>query len=265
MAMHSWNGFISFGLVFIPVGLIPAASEESIEFNQIHREDGGRINMKKVCAVCGKELKAEDIVKGYPYEKNKYVCFDTDEIERLKTPGEKTIKIERFVRIGEIDPVYYEKAYYVEPAGGAQAFSLLRKAMEQEGRVGLSKVVIGTRDYLVALRASGSAMMLYRLFFPSEIRRAPEIPANGTGDRELQLARIMIGNLSGPFRPEAYRDEFQAKLRRAIERKIAGQEVPEEPQRAAPAAVTDLMDALVASVAQQQAAGQNGVYNNNNK
>jgi DNA end-binding protein Ku len=247
-SMHTWNGFISFGLVHIPVGLLPAAKEETIEFNQLHREDGGRINLKKVCAACGRELAAEDIVKGYAYEKGKYVRFEPDEIERMKAPGEKTIRIERFVRMSEIEPRYYEKAYYVEPNGGSQAFHLLRKAMETEGRAGLAKVVMGMRDYLAALTAEGNAMMLYRLYFASEMRPAPEIPDAACGDREQMLARIMIGNLAAPFRPEEYRDGFQAKLRRAIKHKIAGEEIPAEPEGAAPDAPANLMDALEASI-----------------
>jgi DNA end-binding protein Ku len=253
MAMHRWNGFISFGLVFIPVGLTPAACEESIEFNQIHKVDGGHINLKKVCAVCGGELKPEDIVKGYSYEKGKYVCFDAEEIEQMKTPGEKTIRIEKFVRIGEIDPRYIEKAYFVEPSGGAQAFNLLRRAMEQEGRAGLAKVVMGMRDYLVALCAEMDSMVLYRLYFSSEIRQAPEYAETKPDSRELQLARIMIGNLSGPFHPEAYRDEFQTKLRKAIKLKINGTPMPAQTQSAVPEAPISLMDALLASIQAQQA------------
>jgi DNA end-binding protein Ku len=252
--MHSWNGFISFGLVHIPVGLTPAAKEETIEFNQLHRDDGGRINLKKVCAVCGGELAAGDIVKGYAYEKGKYVRFEPDEIEFLKAPGEKTIKIERFVRAGEIEPKYYEKAYYVESNGGTQAFHLLRKAMEMEGRAGLAKVVMGTREYLAALTAEGNSMMLHRLYFSTEIRPAPDMPDAECGERELQLARIMIGNLASPFRPEDYRDEFQAKLRRAIEKKIAGEDLAVEPESTKQEVTVNLLNALEASILAEQSA-----------
>lgn len=250
--MHTWNGFLSFGFVHIPVGLLPAAKEESIEFNQLHREDGGRVNYRKVCAACGRELAAEDIVKGYAYEKGRYVRFEPGEIERLKAASDKTIRIERFVRIGEIEPKYFEKAYYVEPGGGAQAFNLLRGAMEAEGRAGLAKVVMGTREYLSALTAEGSSMMLHKLYYASDMRPAPEIPATECGERELLLARIMIGNLAAPFRPEEYRDEFQAKLRSAIERKTAGEELPAEPEAFTPEVPENLMDALLASIDAQK-------------
>lgn len=259
--MASWNGSISFGLVYIPISLSLAAGDESIEFHQIHRGCGGRVSLKKVCSVCGKELKTEDIVKGFSYEQGRNVYFEADEIEGMKTKGDRTISIAQFVRLEEIDPVYYEKAYYVEPNGGEKAFGLLLKAMAQENRVGISKVVMGTREYLVALRVVNGTMLLYRLFFASEIRSAPSIPAGEAVDKELEMARVIINNLASPFQPETYHDEFQARLRQAIERKIAGQEIMAEPQPDKPNAVSNLMDALIASVNAQQAAGtQQRVY-----
>jgi DNA end-binding protein Ku len=244
----SWKGSISFGLIYIPIGLQLAAGEESIGFNMLHKGCGGRINYKKVCSLCGKELVKEDIVKGYNYEEGKYVVMDDDEFELLKTPKNKSITIEQFVNLNEIDPIFYEKSYYVIPSGGEKAFELLKQAMSQENKVGIAKIVLGTKESLVALRVNNGNMLLNTLFFVSELRSAPAFPLGiAVAPAEVDMARTLINSMASAFQPETYRDEYQERIKEAIEQKISGQEIITS-QQEQPGKVIDLMEALQASL-----------------
>jgi DNA end-binding protein Ku len=217
----SWKGSISFGTATIPVSLTLAAGEESIGFNLIHKGCGGRANWREVCSLCGRELGRDEIIKGYNYEDGRYVLMDDDEFDMLKSPGDRTIPIERFVEAREIDPAFYEKAYYVVPEDGKEAFAALREAMEREDRVGIAKTVMGARECLVALRAANGALMLHTLYFPSEIRAAPAVQAGPAPAEGVRAARELMVGMAGPFRPEIYRDEYPERLREAIRRKEA--------------------------------------------
>lgn len=253
----SWKGSISFGLIYIPISLQLAAGEESVGFNLIHRGCGGRINYKKVCSLCGKELAKDDIVKGYNYEESKYVVMDDDEFELLKSQKNKSIVIEQFVSLGEIDPVYYEKSYFVLPGGGEKAFELLKQAMAAENKVGIAKTVMGTKETLVALRVSNNSMLLNTLFFANELRSAPpEAAGIQSSQAEIEMARTLINSMTSPFKPELYHDEYQEKLKEAIEKKIAGQEVVTSPQQEPQGNVINLMEALQASLKAREAGAQ---------
>ena len=222
----------------------------------LHKGCGGRINYKKVCSLCGKEMSKDDIVKGYNYEQGKYVVMDDDEFEMLKTPKNKSITIEQFVSLNEIDPIFYEKSYYVQPSGGEKAFELLKQAMSQENKVGIAKTVLGTKESLVALRVSNGNMLLNTLFFVNELRSAPATPPGiEVASAEVEMARMLINSMTAAFIPESFHDEYQEKLKQAIEQKINGQEII-TPQQEQPSNVIDLMEALQASLKARENTGQ---------
>lgn len=248
----SWKGSISFGLVYIPINLYTAAGESSVSFNQLHKKCGSRIQYKKICPVCNEEVGPGDLIKGYQYEKGKYVTFTDEDLEKIKTEKDKSITISQFVDLQEIDPVYYEKAYYVVPDGGEKAFQLLLRAMSETNKVGIAKVVLGSKETLVALRAAGGNMLLNTLFFQDEIKpiQLQFAPAE-QNPAEVELAKQLIGSMVSKFEPQAYHDAYKEKLKTAIAQKVGGQEitVPEEK----PSNVINLMDALQESLKRTQA------------
>jgi DNA end-binding protein Ku len=244
----SWKGSISFGMVYIPVSLMLAASDSGISFNMLHQKCGSRVNYKKICPVCNTEVSHDELVKGYQYEDGKYVVMTEDDIEKIKTPKDKSINILQFVNQEEIDPIFYEKSYYIVPNGGEKAFELLRQAMQAENKVGIAKMVLGTKESLVALRVSNDTMLLNTLFFLNEIKGAPPGTANmDVSSGEVELARALINSMAASFQPEQFHDEYQEKLKQAIEQKISGQEVVTAPQEEANNVIS-LMDALAASL-----------------
>ena len=247
--MISHKSVISFGMVAIPIAMFTATQDNDIHFNQLHKEDNSRIRYKKTCGHCGKEIKADDIVKGYEYEKEKYVVITDEEIEKIKTEKEKSIQILHFAQLKQISPVYYEKTYQAAPeAGGEKAFELLRSALMAEQKIAIGKTVMGTKDTLMAIIPREEGILISTMFYADEVKalqkqyNKPEI-----SDQELNLAKLLINSMDTPFDPEKYRDEYQAKLRELIETKISGKEVvASEPVSAGK--VIDLMEALRASV-----------------
>ncbi len=246
---YSYKGSISFGFVYIPVTLHSAVKENSVGFNMIDKNTMSRVRYKKTCEDCGgKEIKQEDIVKGYEYADGKYVIFSDKDFESLKTKKDKNITIEQFVDIGEVDPIYFNKPYYVVPTGAEKAFSLLLFAMEQEGKAAIAKTVLGTKETLIAIRSKNGQMLLNTLFFYEEITKNPanDITESGNGE-ELELAKQIIKSMSGKFEPQKYKDEYKQKVKAAIESKIAGEEIVSV-KEAAGGSVIDLMDALKKSL-----------------
>lgn len=246
---YSYKGSISFGLVYIPITLHNSIKNNDIGFNMIDRQTMSRVKYKKTCVDCGdREVKQEDIVKGYQYENDKYVIFEDKDFEEIKTKKDKNITIEHFVDINEIDPIYYDKPYYVAPQGAERAFALLLKAMEQEGKVGIAKTVLGTKETLIIIRVKNGQMLLNTLYFYEEVQSNPakEIKEE-LNDKELEMAKQIIDNMSGQFEPEKYKDEYQERVRNAIDAKIAGKEIV-KPKEAAEHKVIDLMEALQMSL-----------------
>ncbi len=247
--MISHKSVITFGMVAIPIAMFTATQDNDIHFNQLHKEDNSRIRYKKTCGHCGKEIKADDIVKGYEYEKEKYVVITDEEIEKIKTEKEKSIQILHFAQLKQISPVYYEKTYQAAPeAGGEKAFELLRSALMAEQKIAIGKTVMGTKDTLMAIIPREEGILISTMFYADEVKalqkqyNKPEV-----SDQELNLAKLLINSMDTPFDPEKYRDEYQAKLRELIETKISGKEVvASEPVSAGK--VIDLMEALRASV-----------------
>ncbi|MDP9241662.1 MAG: Ku protein [Actinomycetota bacterium] len=251
MARTMWKGAISFGLVSIPVGLYPATEEKSIRFNQLHDEDMGRIKMKRTCSIDGEEVAFEHIVKGYEIEKDRYVILSDEDFDAVPIESSRAIDIVQFVDLSEIDPMQYQKSYYLVPEEtGVKAYHLLRQALQKENKVGIAKVAFRDKEHLAALRFRDDVFVLETMYWPDEIRPAQfdtldkEVKIR---PQELQMAQTLIENLTEPWNPDEYKDEYREALLEIIEKKAAGEQI--EAIEAAPVSkVVDLMDALKASV-----------------
>jgi DNA end-binding protein Ku len=249
-----WKGSLTFGLVNIPVRLYSAVEEKSLRFHLLHEEDGGRIKYQRTCAKCGKEVTWDDIVKGFEYSKDHYVTFGQDELSALDVDSIKAIDVVTFVPLESIDPVYYNKTYYVAPEpSGLKAYRLLQEALEAEGQVGIAKIALREKEHLATIRLKDDVFVLETMHWPDEIRN-PEFEELGkrvdVRDAEVKMARQLIQQLSGEFNPDEFTDEYRTRLEELVERKVEGEEVtvaatPEEE----PTKVVDLMEALKASVA----------------
>jgi DNA end-binding protein Ku len=252
MARSMWKGAISFGLVTIPVAVYPATEEKTLRFNQLHDEDMGRVRNKRVCEKCGQEITFEHIVKGYEYEKDHYTVMTDDDFDAVPLESSRAIDIVQFVDLEEIDPVYYKKSYYLIPdQTGAKAYSLLREAMSQDGKVGIAKVSFRDKEHLAALRFRDNAFVLETMYWPDEIREAEFGDVNievNVRAQELEMARQLIANLTSDWSPEIFTDEYREALLKIVEAKITGEEI-QIVVGEAPAKVLDLMEALKASVA----------------
>ena len=248
------RGAISFGMVYIPVGLYTATQDNDIHFNQLCKEDGSRVKYKKVCAGCGKEIGTGDIVKGFEYEKGKYVTLTDDDFEKAKSEKDRTIHIIHFADLQDIRPIYYDKTYHAIPEqGGDKAFELLRRAMLDENKVALAKTVMGTKEKLLALIPTETGILIETLFFAEEVKEAPGEPARPEiKDAELSMAKTLINAMVQPFLPDQYKDEYKAKLWDVINRKIQGKEII-TPDDHIKINVIDIMEALKQSLARVQA------------
>ena len=245
----SHRGAISFGMVHIPVGLYTATQDNDIHFNQLCKDDGSRVRYKKVCAHCGKEVGAEDIVKGFEYEKGKYVTLTDEDFEKAKTAKDRTIHILHFAELSGIRPIYFDKTYHAVPEqGGDKAFELLRRAMKEEGKVAIAKTVIGTKQKLMALIPTDSGILAETLFFVDEVKEAPkEIQQPSVSDAELSMAKMLVNAMVQEFQPQEYKDEYQARLWEIIQQKIQGKEITVPPE-SGETTVIDIMEALKQSL-----------------
>lgn len=246
---YSYKGSISFGFVYIPVTLHSTIKNNDIGFNMIDKKTMSRVKYKKTCADCeGREVKQEDIVKGYEYDDGKYVIFEQKDFDKLKSKKDKNITIEKFVELSEVDPLYFDKPYYVVPTGAEKAFAVLLAAMEQEGKAAIAKTVLGTKETLILIRAKENEMLLNTLFFEEEVTKNPskEIKEQPTA-AELKMAKAIIEGLTDKFEPSDYKDEYSQKIQDAIERKIAGKEIISS-KDGKESKITDLMEALTKSL-----------------
>ena len=246
-----WKGAISFGLVTIPVRVYGATEAKSLRFHQLHEPDGGRIRYKRVCSIDGQEVDYSEIVKGYEYEKDHYVTLTDEELDSLPVTTAKAIEIERFVEAEEIDPIYFQKAYYLVPEGtGVKAYHLLREAMADDGKVALAKVAFRDKEHLATLRLRAGVFVLETMFWPDEIRAARFEELDEQVElrpQEIRMARSLIESLTDEFKPEEFRDEYRAALEDLVARKVQGEEITYA-EEAEPSKVVDLMEALRASV-----------------
>ena len=251
-----WSGAISFGLVNIPVKLFSAVSRKTVRFHQIDAESGQRIRQQRVNPASGDEVAYDSIVKGYEIGPDRYVTITPEELESLEPQKSRTIDIEDFVELEEIDPIYFDHPYYQVPdTGAAKAFRLLVDAMSESGKVAVARVVLRSKEHLVAIRPRHGVLAMETMLFADEVISADgldgvpgaeEVP---TSDRELAMAKQLIDSLSSDFEPEKYRDEYRERVLDLIERKAQGETIVIEAAPEAPQKVPDLMAALEASIA----------------
>ena len=244
------KGAIQFGLVYIPVNLYTTVTEGRTSFNQLHRDSHARIRYKKVREDTGQEVSADEIVKGYQYEPGKYVVLTDDELEKMKSARDKAISILQFVPHDSINPVFYDKTYYLTPDGSDKAYVLLHAAMAQENVMAVARTVMGTSETMLTISPMGNGSLLMEtMYFMDEVKPVPQpVGSTGVNDAELMMARQMIQTLKGNYQPEQYRDTYMEKLHDAILRKIQGHEAAEPRENETGAA--DLMDALSRSLQQ---------------
>ncbi|MCS0790440.1 Ku protein [Cytobacillus firmus] len=253
--MHTmWKGSISFGLVNIPIKLHSATEDKDIKLRNLHKECHSPIKYEKTCPVCEVEIKNEDIVKAYEYTKGKFVVLEDEDLEKLKQENEdKAVEIVDFVKIQEIDPIYYNRTYYMSPGdGGGKAYSLLRKALETSEKVGLAKIIIRSKEQLAVVRVYENTLVMETIHYPDEVRKAadvPNVPAEDkVTDKEIETAIMLIDQLTTEFKPEKYNDDYRTALLELIEAKRTGKDIVTPVEKEPAANVTDLMAALQASI-----------------
>ncbi|EFM11892.1 Ku protein [Paenibacillus curdlanolyticus YK9] len=258
--MHTvWKGAISFGLVHVPVKMFSATEDKDISLRMIHRPCGSPISYVRSCPSCETEVEWDDIMKGYEYEKGRFVLFEKEELEQLSGEKSKTITIIDFVALSDIDPIYFQKTYFLSPdQAGGSAYQLLMEAMKQSGKIGIAKVSIRQKSSLAAIRVMGDCLAMETIFYPDEVRSPQQVPGLGeakpVNEKELAMACMLIDQLSTPFEPDKYTDDYRTQLMDMIQHKIAGEDVRVAPQ-AEPSSVLDLMAALQASLEAARSGG----------
>ncbi|MFE0557061.1 Ku protein [Paenibacillus sp. NPDC058910] len=251
--MHTvWKGAISFGLVHVPVKMFSATEDKDISMRYIHKECGSPLSYIRKCPVCEEEVAWEEITKGYEYEKGKFVLFEKEELEQLAEQNSKNITILDFVDLTEIDPIYFQKTYYLSPdQAGANAYRLLLEAMKQSGKIGIAKIAIRSKSSLAAIRVLDECLSIETIFYPDEIRPISQVPnlpeRTEVNSKELDMAKLLIDQLSTPFDPEKYTDDYRERLLDLINSKVSGEEIKIAPARQE-TNVVDLMAALQASI-----------------
>jgi DNA end-binding protein Ku len=268
MPRSIWTGAISFGLVNVPVKLYSAVSKKTVRFHQLHDETGVRIAQRRVDPSTGEEVPYENIVKGYEIAPDRYVVLQPEELDALDPVKTKTIDIEDFVDLEDIDPIYFDHPYYLAPGTGAQKpYRLLLDAMREASKVAIARVVIRQKEQLVAIRPMGDVLAMATMNYADEIVDADKLDELPDGsvkvtDRELKMAQQLIESLAGDFEPEKYKDEYREQVMSLIERKANGEEIAVQPQAEEPKKVPDLMAALEASLAavkeREPSSGGNG-------
>ena len=255
MARAIWKGSISFGLVNIPIALYPATRREEFKFRLLRKSDLSPVNYKRVAEKDGKEVPWDQIVKGYEYEKGKYVVLKDEDFQRVDLEATQTVDIQDFVELDEIDPIFFYKPYYLEPQkGGDKAYALLRDALKDSRKVGIAKVVIKTREYLAGVKPEDGALVLELMHFADELADMSKlhIPKKvEVGQREMNMAKSLIGSMSTKWNPEKYRDDYREALMEVIEEKVeaGGKEIEEKPRKAPkPTKVIDLVSVLQKSL-----------------
>jgi len=244
---------ISFGLVSIPIRMYTAASAGGVSFNQIHQKCGGRIRQQQICPTCNEVVERSALVKGYEFAKDQYVQFTDDELKGLEGEASRMIDIAEFVPLDQVDPIYFEKTYYLGPdKGGEKAYRLLADTMKGSGRVALAKFVMRGKENLVLIRASQDGLMLHTMYFADEIRDFSEVDKGENAKvkpGEMELAQRLVNELaSDKFKPEQYADEYRTRVMEAVEAKVEGKQVTSLAPQAQRAQVIDLMDALKQSL-----------------
>ena len=254
MLRAMWTGSISFGLVSIPVKAVPAQSPRDIRFELLHRECHTKLQTKRFCPHCNRDVPAEETVRGYRYAKGEYVLVEQSDLDALDTPAKHTLQLVDFVDLAEVDPVYFEKPYYLQPApGGERTYALLHRAMSEKKLVGIGRVALREREHLALVRPMEHALVMETIAFPDEVRAVDEAvpPIDARVDeRELQMATFLMDHLHAPFDPGKYQDQYREDLTRLIEAKVEGGTVqaPQVAETPRKGDVLDLMEMLRKSV-----------------
>lgn len=252
--MHTmWKGSVSFGLVNIPIKMFTATEDKDIKFRYLHKECNTPLKYQKTCPTCNREVKEDEIIRGYEYETGRFIIIEEKDILALKSEiDNRTIDILDFVNLSEIDPIYFDKSYYLSPQDtGNKAYNLLRQAMNDTGKIAIAKMTIRNKQTLAALRVYKNVLVLETIFYPDEVRNVNLVPGLTedviVNQKELEIATKLIDNLTSSFEPEKYKDDYREAVQELIDKKIAGQEIeiaPEAPRKN----VIDLMEALQASL-----------------
>ncbi len=251
MASTVWKGYLTFGLISIPIRLFAAARSEKISFNQLHKECHTRIKQQLYCPHCEETVSRSDVVKGYEYAKDSYVLVEDEEIKKLAPESAETMEILEFVKLDEVDPLHFDNSYFAVPEGpGRKPYQLLVRTMEESGYAAMAKIAMHQREYTVVVRPRQHGLTLHTMYYPSDIR---EVEGYGTqtdvevNKQEIELASKLVESLAGKFEPDKYHDEYQKRLRKLVEAKQEGEQVSvEEPKRMAP--IIDMMEALQKSL-----------------
>jgi DNA end-binding protein Ku len=253
MATSVWKGHLTFGLISMPIRMFTAARGERISFNQLHNVCHSRLKQPLFCPVCNRNVERSEIVKGYEYEKDQYVLFSEEEMDKLQPPSAHVMEILEFVKLNEMDPLYFDASYYVSPEdAGIKAYQLLMNAMTESGYGAIAKLTMHQREHIVIIRPGSKGLTLHTMFYSNEIRAAEGLPSGKVEvkDQEKKLALQLIESLATPFEPQKYQDTYQVNVRNMIDAKLKGQEVTEIAQpHMAP--VIDLMEALKKSLAEK--------------
>jgi DNA end-binding protein Ku len=251
MASTIWKGHLTFGLISMPVRLFAAARGERISFNQLHNVCHSRLKQPLFCPVCNRNVERSEIVKGYEYEKDQYVLFNEEDLDKIVPTSAHVMEILEFVKLDEMDPLYFDASYYLTPEeAGLKAYQLLMQAMKDSGYGAIAKLTMHQREHIVIIRPSDKGLTLHTMYYSNEIRPAESMPTGSVQvkEQEKKLAQQLIQSLAAPFEPQKYRDEFQDNVRAMIDAKLAGKQVTEVAQpHMAP--VIDLMEALKKSLA----------------
>ncbi|MDQ0258085.1 DNA end-binding protein Ku [Evansella vedderi] len=250
--MHTiWKGTISFGLVNIPIKLHAATENKDVKLRNLHKDCHAPIKYERTCSECGQSVSNDDIVKAYEYTEGKYVVLDEEELESLKKEQEdKAVEIIDFVQLEEIDPIYFDRTYFVSPnEGGSKAYALLRKSLLDTGKIGLAKITIRSKENMAAIRVYGNTLVMETLHFPDEVRdvkNVPNVPEAGEfHEKELETAKTLIEHLSAKFNPEKYTDDYRIELLELIRQKVEEDEGVTKQEQTN---VIDLMEALEKSI-----------------
>ena len=251
MATTVWKGHLTFGLVSFPVKLFTAARSENISFNQLHKDDHSRIKQVIYCQAEDKPVPRSELVKGYEYEKDRYVVVDDEEIKKMAPPTAKVMEILEFVKATEVDPVYFENSYYMAPdEAGEKPYALLYDVLRKSGYVGVAKVAMHNREHIVIFRPGPTGLLMHTMYYSQEIRKVEEFRTDTSlvKEKEVELANMLVESLAAPFEPEKYKDSYRENLQSLIDAKINGQQVVAPPS-VEPAKVIDIMEALKQSLA----------------
>jgi DNA end-binding protein Ku len=247
-----WKGTVSFGLVSIPVKLYAATEERGVSFRQVHEADGGRIKYKRVCSVCGNEVEYSDITKGYELDDGRMVIMENEDFEKLPVKTDKSIDVLEFVPVEEIDPIFFQKTYYLEPdKAAARPYVLLRDALVKTGQLAVVKITIRQKETLATIRARDDVLVMHTMLWPDEIRKAEFDFLDQNVEvrpQELKMATSLVESMAGDFDPDTFTDDYRDALEKVIAAKAEGAELPEQPEAEEKGDVIDLMTALERSV-----------------